>query len=446
MVFGRRCILRVYKREFSSSHLSSLNHPTTITTITTITTMSRREQSDYSIASLSDSVKSMAINTLRIASQPFTEQEINNSTPEQILQRMLSTTSYISTTSSLATKHQRAKEIPNSVRFFEELGKGQCGTVYGFMGSSTVVKLANHEGKHEELGTDYRMHTRVHEATREHDPDHEISARLPKVYAFIGPESEFWNECGLLFDTQVKVRGYGLESERIFPAPLPVREALVDALLPPVIKRDRDKFLAQPENKNCLVRMYLGRRYTTKVQGKVRNLKLQNFPLHVNEMEDLGLDTGHFARLMANTLAIIHWGAKVDGNDIEFVLGSSPVQTKTPTSKELETLKLWKMAKACDLQFTRRTMEMWILDFNQCSPVGDDEAAIDKMVRAFIYNDPYYPRPSQSNENDRKLWSVFRQTYLKMSGRLTKSTNPVKFIETVEEQSKKTQKYIDGLF
>ncbi|KAH6992540.1 zinc finger protein-domain-containing protein, partial [Fusarium venenatum] len=389
----------------------------------------------------------MAIDTLRLISQPFTEEELNDATPEQVLQRMLSTASYISTTSSLAKKYQRANE-PSAIRLFDELGKGQCGTVYGFVGSSTAVKLANYEEKYKELGEDYSAYIKIHEAIQECDPDHEISARLPKVYDFIGPKSEFWNEYSLLFDPQVKVRGYGLTLERIFPAPFPVREALVDALLPPIIKRNKAKFLAKPENKNCLIRLYLGRRHTTKVQGKVQNLKLQNFPLHVNEMEDLGLDTERFARLMANTLAIIHWGAGIDGDDIEFVLGSSPVQNKTPTSKELETLKLWEMAEACDRKFTQRTMEMWVFDLNECSPVTNDEAGIEQLVRAFNNNDPYYPQPGQSNENDRKLWSVFRKTYLDMSHRFTESMNPGRFIKTLEEEPSKENsknKRIDSL-
>ncbi|KAJ4120136.1 hypothetical protein NW768_010420 [Fusarium equiseti] len=175
----------------------------------------------------------------------------------------------------------------------------------------------------------------------------------------------------------------------------------------------------------------------------VQSIKLQNFPLHVNEMEDIGLDTSHFARLMANTLAIIHWGAKVDGNDIEFVLGYSPAQTRTPTPEEAELLTLWELADYCELEFARRTMEMWVIDFNQCSAVEDNETGVDKMVKAFIHNDPYYPRPGQPDKNDQQLWGIFRQSYLEMSDKLIKSTNPLKFIETVEKQSKKS---IDNLF
>ncbi|KAM0307598.1 hypothetical protein HYE67_000731 [Fusarium culmorum] len=396
-------------------------------------------QSDDSLISLSTSLRDLAMNSLRFSKQPFTEEELKDATPKQILQRMLSTSSYISTTSSLATKYNSASTNPSTFAF-EELGKGQCGTVYALIGSPTIVKIPNHEGKFEELGIDYRRHTRVQEAIQQHGQnlDH---ARLPKLHAFLSPKSDFWKKYGLLFPHHVDVRNFGLTSERIFSAPLPVREALVDVLLPPLNKNQKHKFLMKPENKHCIIRMYLGRRCTIKTQ-KLHTIKLQNFPLHVNEMEDLHLNTGYFARCMANTLAIIHWGAKIDGNDIEFVLGSSPAQTKRPSSDELEKLSLWEMAEACELDFSQRTMEMWVIDFNQCSQVEDDEAGIDKMIKAFIHNDPYYPRPGQADENDQELWKIFRTSYLFESAKLTKSKGPFKFIIGVEE----TGKSIDSLF
>ncbi|KAK1974399.1 zinc finger protein-domain-containing protein [Colletotrichum cereale] len=410
--------------------------------------MSRRQlntsdQTDQSTNSLSESIRSLAIATLKLAKEPFTEEELRNSTSKQVLQRMLSTKSYISTTSSFAEKHNAAHSDA-ALRRFEELGKGQCGTVYGLLGTPTVTKLPNSESKVEQLHADYLMHLRIQEAIQEHDPDHEFSVRVPKLDAWWSPTSRFWAECGLLFDPSVNGNTFALVSERVLPAPLPVRNALVDALLPTIIKHRKEEFLARPENKNCLIRMYLGRRHTTKMQDRVQNLKLQNFPLHVNEMEDLGLDTAHFASLMANTLAIMHWGAMVDGNDVEFILGSSPARIRTLKPKEAEALTMWQLSDAMDIDFARRTMEMWLIDFNQCAPIQDDKAGIDKLVKAFIFNDPYYPRPNQSDAHDKELWAVFREAYLDMSQTLTESSSPKTFIARVEQESKK--KNIDSLF
>ena len=54
---------------------------------------------------------------------------------------------------------------------------------------------------------------------------------------------------------------------------------------------------------------------------------LRNYPLHLDQMEELAIPFDHlesYARAMAETLAVMHWGAGMDGNDVEFVLGSHP--------------------------------------------------------------------------------------------------------------------------
>ena len=93
-------------------------------------------------------------------------------------------------------------------------------------------------------------------------------------------------------------------------------------LCPPAIQRDRRGFLNRDDNRNCLFRIYLGRRATNRTRPASR-FGLRNFPLHVNEVEELKLDTAMCARMMAQTLAILHWAAEIDANDVEFVLGGS---------------------------------------------------------------------------------------------------------------------------
>ncbi|KAK2004901.1 hypothetical protein LX36DRAFT_238616 [Colletotrichum falcatum] len=401
--------------------------------------MNASDRTEVFVASLSESIKS-----IRLAKEAFTEEQYQNSTPQQVLHRMLSTKSYISITSSFAEKNNDANSNA-ALGHFEEIGRGQCSTVYSLLGSTTIAKLPNTHAKVNELRADYLMRNRIEHAMREHDPSHEISARLPKLDVLHHKESRFWAEYGLLFDSHVKVRDCALISERVLPAPLPVREALVDALLPTIIRCGKENFLAKPENKNCLIRIYLGRRYTTKTQDRVHNLKLQNFPLHVSEMEQLGLDTAHFASLMANTLAIVHWGAMVDGNDVEFILGSSPAKRRVLPPKEAEAMTFRELCEATNFEFNHRAMEMWLIDFNQCTPIQDDQAGIDKLVKAFIFNDPYYPRPNQSDDRDKALWDVFRREYLSTSRKLPESSGPGMFITRVETEGKK-KKSIDNLF
>ncbi|EFQ28522.1 hypothetical protein CGRA01v4_07287 [Colletotrichum graminicola] len=272
-----------------------------------------------------------------------------------------------------------------------------------------VAKLPDVLGKADELRTDYLMHHRIEDAMQKFDSSHEIGARLPKL------------------------------GERVLPAPLPVGEALVDALLPTTIRRRKQDFLTRPENKNCLIRTYLGRRHTTKAQNRIQNLKLQNFPLHVNEMEQLGLDTAHFASLMANNLAIVHCGAMVNGNDVEFILGSSPAQIRRVPPEEAEVMTSRQMCDAIKFEFNHRAMAMWLIDFNQTI-----KAASTSLPRLSIFNASYYPRQNQPDDLDKELWGIFRKAYLDMSHRVTESSGPDTFIARVEMERK--EESIDNLF
>ncbi|KAM0388899.1 hypothetical protein ACHAQC_009177 [Fusarium culmorum] len=110
-------------------------------------------------------------------------------------------------------------------------------------------------------------------------------ATLTPIAAATGAAgAAFWKECGRLFPHHVDAKNFGLTLECIFSAPLPVREALVDALLPPLNKVQKHNFLTKPENKHCIIRMYLGRRCTIKLQ-KLHTIKLQE--LQQQEQEEL---------------------------------------------------------------------------------------------------------------------------------------------------------------
>lgn len=50
-------------------------------------------------------------------------------------------------------------------------------------------------------------------------------------------------------------------------------------------------------------------------------------------MEFLRLDTHRYATIIVTALAILHWKAHVNADDVEFVLGSAPM---IPTAGELD--------------------------------------------------------------------------------------------------------------
>ncbi|KAJ5920411.1 hypothetical protein N7516_011269 [Penicillium verrucosum] len=135
-------------------------------------------------------------------------------------------------------------------------------------------------------------------------------------------------------------------------------------------------------------------------------------------MEDLQLDTCTFAHIMGQTLAILHWKAGVDGNDIEFIFGSSPLLSQMPRSDEIAEEDEWSLG-------------------DRCAKFKENPTGLKQIVDAFTWNDPYYPSPELTTAKDNKLWSEFRKQYLEVSRVLTTSAIPGRFIAEIEKRGRK---------
>lgn len=81
-----------------------------------------------------------------------------------------------------------------------------------------------------------------------------------------------------------------------------------------------------------------------------------------------------------------------------------------------------------------QTVSIWLLDFNQCRKFSHDQAGLKQLVDALWWNDPYYPRPSSSNAQDKVWWNTFLSKYLDASALLTDGEIPRQFIQAVEEE------------
>ena len=113
-------------------------------------------------------------------------------------------------------------------------------------------------------------------------------------------------------------------------------------------------------------------------------------------MDDLALDRFDHANAMAVALAAMHWGAMVDAADVEFVLGTALGDIRL-TSAELEAAAPRTGTRKM-LNFKKRTVYLWLLDFNQCTKITMDDIGVAKAVDAFWQNDPYFPRPLASGQ------------------------------------------------
>ncbi|EQB44992.1 hypothetical protein CGLO_16200 [Colletotrichum gloeosporioides Cg-14] len=232
-----------------------------------------------------------------------------------------------------------------------------------------------------------------------------------------------------------------LVSEKVHPFPFRVRKLLLEQL---TACEDPQKVAQGHMNTHCLIRAYLGKRKYSRVEEdarpahlkKLRPYSLRNFPLCVDQMEDLELDVEGYALAMAAALAFMHWTAKVDANDVEFVLGqrrSDKTRQTLPCvgEKDFESAALGPHA-------------LWVLDFDCCREMTMDEEGVKTACKSFWRNDQYYPRPGSNNPFDQRLWAVFREQFLKTSDGLLESDNeevkklPVMLMDMIEETKGKS--------
>ncbi|KAN0070175.1 Zinc finger domain containing protein [Elaphomyces granulatus] len=317
---------------------------------------------------------------------------------------------------------------------FHKIGTGFCGTVW----TSSDDSLKNYAFKREDGGpgrsllNDYDMHNQVLKClNRPKSLDLQVQIQVPQCHRFIGKRDEWWKGNLTRFPANYSPCNI-LQSQRIPSVPKPIREILIDEYCPssliPEIK-------ASDANRDCLIRPYLGRRRVMKTRNlsRFRAFSLRNFPLHIDQMEELGIppsDIKFYAETMASTLAMMHWLGQIDGNDIEFVLAAPNPDRENHTGQAAVTSNILG------------DHSMWILDFDCCKRMSMDIHGVDQAVTAFLRNDPYYPRPDSSKE----IWEVFRDNYLKVSEHILRQLRlrsgnqieilPRTFIERIEAAGK----------
>ncbi|KAH6889500.1 hypothetical protein B0T10DRAFT_404344 [Thelonectria olida] len=292
---------------------------------------------------------------------------------------------------------------------FRKIGFGQCGFVFERPGWEFVSKVSR-PGFGDALWSDFYQHLKVWECFR----DRSLDCRVPAVHGYVPQEdTAWWAEKLHNFPSTsgFQMPSNALLTKRILPLPKIVREALIDSYCPEDLIESAK---LNHTNRDCLARIYLGRR--TKSETKSPNFTLRNFNLHLDQMIELDLYVAGFSRAMGEALAIIHWDANVDGYDIEFVLGNDQ-----PISKDVVNMPSHaslRINTASTPKSFRRKTSIWCLDFNLCSSWPEDigwkipEDLIEQLVIAFFENDSYYPLPLMETDLEEELWSGFRDAYL----------------------------------
>lgn len=291
------------------------------------------------------------------------------------------------------------------------IGAGFCGTVWAAADHGSAFKRED-GGPDRSIINDYNMHRRIHSCMKQEkgyieeecsrDPTAFVSRiQVPACYDLLVPTCTWWNDNLGLFP-----HGYQpcnmIHAQRISPVSEKARKLLIETYCPPQLVSE---ISSSETNRDCLLRPYLGRRrtQTTTRRSRFQAFSLRNYPLHVDQMEEIGLSTDTiigYARAMAEALAVMHWVAEVDGNDVEFVLAAPN-----------DILDQDRRSRSWSDVFGEH--QMWLLDFDLVREITMDSEGVQKAVKAFWKNDPFFPRPDAHSE----LWKGFRGQYLQTSER-----------------------------
>ncbi len=257
---------------------------------------------------------------------------------------------------------------------YNHIGRGQCGTIYEETGTSYVLTRANRDENH--LWNNYRVHTKVYESL--HKISTLVKVPIPSYYIKSNEDDDWWSENLTRFPEGVRSRSDILRSQRIMPLPTKIRDALIDEYCPS--DRDPEAQKRHRANKACLVMVYLGQRRDP--SRRIRFFTLRNFILHADQIQALGIEAKALAASMGEALGMMHWIAKIDANDVEFVLGSRPIEIpEVPMPFEaLGSKPTSTRVQVTQQDFKNRPMHLWLLDLNLCHEITMDDNGIQKAV------------------------------------------------------------------
>ena len=272
------------------------------------------------------------------------------------------------------------------------IGLGSCGTVFEIPGTELAYKKGTNEAG---IWGDFCRTNKVHNAVRNvremmHSAfPNSVIPKTPMCHSYhLISDDEFWSTNLQLFPETHRTKQPLFMVDKILPLPREIREDLIKLYF------DQDEAvqkeaLDDEENEHCLVRVYLGERYSHSHHSQEYDT-LRNFPLRLDMMEELNLDILQLATEMAIGLATLHWQACVDGMDTEFVIGSSATwDTQRPRAYDDVKSPPHNVEV---INFKRRALHLWMLDFDKADDIELTEHDVDKkLVPAFLGNDPYYP-------------------------------------------------------
>ena len=357
--------------------------------------------------------------------------------PRTILSHWLSTTAKLDDASLLAFKHElRLAACSGQSR---SIGKGNCAEVFYLSGTSSAFKRA-YSQKNLQLWNNFLDQVAIYEDIQyaiRCSPN--ILLCVPEPIRYIGQDNEEylqehsakWASLGIAEHVDL------LEMELIRPLPAIIRSALIDCYC---LSTHQAKARMDPKNRDCLVRIYLGRRQEN--SSKVGSFSLKDFEMDLVILDELGLNKELFAETMAVALAMMHWSSHIDAAGVEFVLGSAPAELQGSRSLMRSLPPQTPTLDGLMMDCNKKAASIWLLDFDECREIAMDAAGVAKAVDAFWGNKPFWPKPVTGDHQDAGLWRIFEERYLMQSqlawnGVIREQGLPLQFIRSVKTEAER---------
>ncbi|KAL8724204.1 MAG: hypothetical protein Q9166_008082 [cf. Caloplaca sp. 2 TL-2023] len=315
---------------------------------------------------------------------------------------------------------------------YRRIGAGNCGSVWAApLGTSDICAIKREDGgPSRSVHNDYVMHREIF---RTLITSHSRVC-VPRCHIYVCDDDGAWWMERLPKFPKGYERCNALVTDRIPPFEKPVRDILINKYCPEGLKTS---IRSSEANQDCLIRLYLGRMRRRERGSKFQGFNLRNYPLHLDQVEELALDFNLYASILAETLADLYWRAHVDANDVEFVLAppwkGDIVQYEGIVARPalIDSILLGEHA-------------IWILDFDLCREMPMDELGVNQAAKAFYLNDPYFPRPGRKTSIEQTLWTVFKNHFLQASeailGRESPEADlPGLWVALVEQEGRKRE-------
>ncbi|CAK7275112.1 hypothetical protein SEPCBS57363_006511 [Sporothrix epigloea] len=362
---------------------------------------SRAQNAADDSARSNDSADARSVQT---AFRYLTTGELDGMAATDVLRQSLTIRSVISTASTYAKRAQRSQD-QSLLTEIKEIGEGLQGAIFEQLGSSQAMKkekLGN-EKLPFNLNHEYRIHAAVEAAFDRFNLLVDCQVYIPQLVHFKEKQENqpYWDNCLQQFPAGHRRPGDMITMEKILPMPKVVREAIIKEFYPVANNQPPDsttiqKVLGLPSNKNSLIRTYFGKE---DIKLSPDSFTLRNFPLCWKPMERVGLDVDTLVAEVGKAYALMHWGAGVNGDDVEFVLGSYIIPSEAGA------------ASTPDSQ--HRAIGLFLLDFGQCSfiDLAEDFHVVYQVFRGAMVtgdNQNFIPNLRKTPA----LFAIFKNAYI----------------------------------